>query len=430
MLNELIMNQQNHQRTLRSEAGSVLLSSFMVVVLLTGAGLATLTTTSLNFSKTKNLMNERQAFYLAEAGLAHAKVALNLNIANWSSYATVSPQTLISSTSLSGLGSYKVTIQAASGPGLLMTATGTASDGTSTSVSSVVSIGYSNLTTAFVTGGSLTISGSPTIDGAAGSIQSNNDLTISGSPHIMGNANAVGTYGVQAPGAPVILGFAGGGQPAVSINNVTASTFMSSYDYYLRSNGSVVDANNKQLSDKGKWQCWDPTPAKSATKKDPATNAIWTLTCDTTVNGTFYVDGNVVISASVGTVVSPWITTILSNYSIHVTTRAASLYMRPPLPTDGSFYKSATQNLLFVASQDLWIEGTATQTFASGIARAYEQVAVSGNPTFIGLIVAQDSAGDGSLVTSNSISGNMHLTFTGDLPNPMQGTVQTQSTLY
>jgi hypothetical protein len=139
-----------------------------------------------------------------------------------------------------------------------------------------------------------------------------------------------------------------------------------------------------------------------------------------------------VIDASAGTSLAPWIATILSDYSIHVTSNATVLYMRPPLPTDpGSLYKSTTQNLLFIATGDVLINGTATQTFSSGITRAYEQVSISGNPTYSGgYIIAQDSASSSRLVTSNSISGNMHLTYNGTLTNPVQGLVQTQSTLY
>lgn len=436
---------------LKTESGSALLASTMLIVLLTGAGLAAMTTTSLNQNKTKNLRTEKQAFYLAEAGLAHGKIVLNQNLANWNTYATyTTPTTLIPATSLSGLGSYKVTIQAASGPGLLMTATGTSNDNTSTSTSSLMIIGFANLASAIITGQDLTISGSPTIDGTSGSVFANRNLTISGSPHITMNAEAVGTYTVQSPGAPVVGGFAGGRQPASSINNITASTFSTSYDYLLKSNGDVYNSSGTRLFNSTRstttWNCWTATPAVAATAATgkrpavPATPATWTLTCSTPPNGTFYVQGNAVIGASAGTsLAKPWIATILADLDIHVTTNATALYMRPPVLGDtyngSNLYNSATQNLLFIATGDLWIEGTGTQSFSNGIASAHEQVSISGNPTFSGYIVAQDAASASSTVTSNSISGNMHLTFNGNtlnsnISNPQQGSVQTQSTLY
>src|SRR5437016_4673789 len=72
---------------IKAESGSALLASVMLIVLLTGAGLAAMTTTSVNQQKTKNLRTEKQALYLAEAGLAHGKVVLNQTLANWNAYA-------------------------------------------------------------------------------------------------------------------------------------------------------------------------------------------------------------------------------------------------------------------------------------------------------------------------------------------------------
>lgn len=447
----IAQNARTSRHFLKTESGSALLASTMFIVLLTGAGLAAMTTTSLNQNKTKNLRTEKQAFYLAEAGLAHGKILLNQNLANWNTYAGyTTPHTLVASTALSGLGNYQVTIQGASGPGLLMTSTGTANDNTSTSTSSLMIIGFATTTNAIVTGQDLTISGSPTIDGTSGSVFANRNLTISGSPHITMNAEAAGTYTVQSPGTPVVGGFAGGGQPASSIKNITASTFSTSYDYLLKSNGDVYNSSGMRLFNSTRstttWNCWTATPAvaaKAATKRSPAvaaTPATWTLTCSTPPPGTFYVQGNAVIDASAGSSVSsPWIATILADLNIHVTTNASPLYMRPPVLGDtyngSNLYNSATQNLLFITTGDLWIAGTSTQNFSNGIASAYEQVSISGNPTFSGYIVAQDSASASSLVTSNSISGNMHLTFNGNIlnsniSNPQQGSVQTQSTLY
>jgi hypothetical protein len=398
----------------KAEAGSALLASVLLISLITGAGLTAMMTTSVNQNKAHNLLNDKQAFYLAEAGLAHGKVILNQNIANWNNYAT--PQTLIASTSLAGVGSYTVTIKAASGPGLLMTATGTGPNNASTSVSSLVTIGNSNYGSAFITGTDLTISGNPTIDGTAGGVYANRNLTISGNPHMTTDAMAVGTYTVT--GSPVVSGFAGGGQPSIPVNYVDPSTYYgaSAIDYYLWNDGTVKDTNFNTLATGGTWNCWTLSGGN------------WTVTCSTPPNGTYWSYGTVLITSDVGTQASPWIATILGNYSIEVS--STNLYMRPPAQTDpNGLYKSLTRNLLFVAGHDLKIDGTATQNF-SGIARAYEQVGISGNPTFNGYIIAQDTTNNNSRVTVNNISGNMHLTYNGNLSNGLQGTAQVQSTLY
>jgi len=410
-----LMRKVGHQA---GEAGSALLASVLLITLITGVGLATMTTTGASQNKARNLMNEKQAFYLADAGLAHSLKVLNQNIANWNTYAT--PQTLIASTALAGIGSYTVTIKAASGPGLLLTATGSAPNNASKSMSSLVTRGYSNYGNAFITGQDLTISGSPTIDGTAGGVYANRNLTISGNPHITTNAEAVGTY--TATGLPVVSGFAGGSQPTISVNNVDGMTYYTSgaVDYYLKADGSVYDKNWVLQSAAGTnlWNCWTPAPSANT----------WTLTCSTPPNGTYWVGMVAILQSDAGTAATPWIATILSVDSIEV--RSTTLYMRPPAPTDAQgLYKPLTRNLLFVTSLDLKIVGTATQTF-SGIARAYEQVSVSGAPTLNGYIIAQDSASASPRVTANVISGNMHLTYNGNLANGLQDTAQVQSTLY
>ncbi len=406
------------------ETGSALLASVLLLSLITGAGLATMTTTGVNQNKAQNLLNEKQALYLAEAGLAHGKVVLNsqygANPSIWNTYNTPQPQTLIASTAFAGIGSYQVTIKAASGPGLLLTATGLAPNNASMSISSLVTVGYSNYTSALITGKDLTISGNPTIDGTAGGVYANRNLTVSGNPHMTTDAMAVGTYTVT--GSPVVNGFTGGGQPSIPINNADATTYYntSAVDYYLWNDGSVYDKNWVQLkaADTNTWNCWTPPSGGSNT---------WTLTCSTPPNGTYWVYGVTMITSDVGTQASPWIATILSYYSIQV--QSTNLYMRPPAQTDGGLYQPFTRNLLFVTSMDLKIVGTSTQNF-SGIARAYEQVEISGNPTFNGYIIAQDSANSDTLVSANAISGNMHLTYNGNLDNGLQGTAHVQSTQY
>jgi hypothetical protein len=51
-------------------------------------------------------------------------------------------------------------------------------------------------------------------------------------------------------------------------------------------------------------------------------------------------------------------------------------------------------------------------------------VAVSGNATLTGFIIAEDAAKAGTLVRQNAISGNMTLTYNGNLNNPFPGGIQ------
>ena len=458
MLKPTAMPERSLLRSLQGETGSALLASLMLTVLITGAGLAAMTTSAANQSKSTNVLNSKQASYLAEAGLNHGKLLLHQNILNWSTYASYTTNTsFIPSTPVAGVGSYAVTIKGVSG-GVLLTATGTGPLSAQKSVSTLATLESGNtLGKAFITGQSLLISGSPTFTGTSAGIHANGNLTISGSPKI-GNflnnnaiaptldAEAAGTYTVT--GSPAVTGYAGGNQPQQTINSLTTSTLSSAYDYYFtfavngnHYHGYVYDnLGNEQanLHDGESWGCWQYNTYSYtfnwATWTYTFTPFTWTATCKPT-DATYYVIGDVVISGSISPGGTPtWITTILAYGSVKVT--SADLVVRPPLSTETTLYKSLTQNLLFVANKDILIEGNVNQSF-TGIMSAYEQVGISGNPVVpSGYFLAQDISNAATSpygtnhVDSNYISGNMSLTYNGDLSNSRQGNAIFQATLY
>jgi hypothetical protein len=346
------------------------------------------------------------------------------------------------------VGSYTVTVKAAGATGgaqsaLLLTATGTGLNNAKKSIATVVAIENGNLQkNAFITGQSLLVSGSPTFTGASGGIHANGNLTISGNPTIATNAQASGTYTVT--GSPT-AGFSGGAQPYQTINSLTASQLSNSRDYYFsyiaqgeHFRGRVYDKDGVELAglkDGETWSCWRYNVSADkfnwATWTWYYTPFTWTATC-TPANGTYYVIGDVVLSGTIGTAAAPWITTILAGGSILVT--SPSLVIRPPLSTEAAWYKTATQNLLFVANKDILITGNASQNF-TGIMSAYEQVGISGNPVVAnGYFLAQDvsnaatSLWGTNLVASNYISGNMALTYDGLLATGSQGNAVTKAT--
>lgn len=434
-------------RWMRADSGSALLAATLLVALITGAGLTAFTTSSMNHKKSQNLLNVKQAFYLAESGIAHGRWVLSNQVtANptlWTAYATPQPQTLIPTTPLAGMGSYTVTVQEASGPGLLIKATGTAAHGAAMTVSSLVIRGYPNNGMVMIADKALLISGNPTIDGTAGGIHANGDLTITGSPTIATDAEATGNYFEPGPGHPVVGGYKGGGQPRLSINRVILSTYTNAIDYLLTTETNYIkdpvtkkrvavysalvtdSQGHKQPMSNNTWNCWEWTPPLGAT---PTT---WALKapCVTKVNGTFYVNGNAVILADMGTVLDPWIVTIIANGSVKIASN--SLYMRAPLPTDGPLFKQATENVIIIAYTDVLFQGNPTQSY-TGITRSREQVGISGALVYNGYITAQDGAPAdyGQLFNSSSISGDAHLTYNGNMQNGIQGTIVVESMLY
>jgi Tfp pilus assembly protein PilX len=458
MLKQADMIERTIRRRLRKETGSALLASFVLIFLITSAALAALTTTATNQNKSKNVLNQKQAFYLAEASLAHARRALyNQYLANpnvWVTYSTAQPQTLVPSTSL-GKGSYSATVQAASGGALMIQATGTAPDNASSTVSSLVVVGVANTTgRAFLADKNLKITGNAIVSDVAGGVHANGNLTITSSPSIQTTATASGTYFAPGPGVPAVGGEKGGLKPKISIVRVIIGNYTGAADYTLSTGSStknpitgkkvstwyyatVQDSRGTDLlptdGSISTWNCWKWTSGGSGL-------ATWTLTspCATKLNATLYVNGNVVILANMGDPTdpgNPWITTIISQGSIRVA--SSILNARPPnQSTEPTLYKSATENILFIAQTDILIEGTANQKFY-GITKAREQVGITGNPVYYGYITAQDAANVSLLVGSptdpgggsNYVSGALNLSYKGDLQSSV-GTVVSQSTLY
>jgi hypothetical protein len=405
----------------QGERGTALLASVLLMALITGAGLAAVMTTSTNLSSSQNLITSKQAFYLAEAGLQHGRLVLSqqygLDPNIWNTYAI--PQTLIETTQLGTIGSYTVTIQNASGPGLQMTSTGTAPGNATATVTTLVIVGYTNFNRAFRAGRDLTISGDVLFSGTAGGVHANGGLTISGNPHFSSDATASGTYTVT--GAPTFGGSASGagGVAQMPINRVSVEQYYDVRDYLLHSDGKVYSVSNPSQPlpmPGGLWNCWRYI------------SPMWILTCGLTVNGTLYANGNVQIAVDVGSTANPWIATIIAEGYIRVSPR--TVVMRRPLQSDpGGLFKIKSENLLFEAGTDILVEGTPTQSF-TGIMRAREQVSITGGSSVTGYFIANDAASNSSLVTGNLIGGPAQITYNGDMANGAQNTVQVMSTVY
>lgn len=451
------MGAKNFRRNLQGETGSALLASFMLVTLITGAGLSAMTASSVNQNKAKNVVGSKQALYIAEAALNHGKMTLHQNIANWNTYAAyTTAQTLVSSTAFAGIGSYTVTIKAANNNALLMTATGTVTSSTtasltdsSKSISTLLVLDNGNLLgNAFITGKNLLVSGDPVFSGTSGGIHANGNLTISGKPTIATNAQTTGTYTVT--GTPTVAGFAGGGQPQQTINTLTASQLSGNYDYYFSFTYNSSDSTYHGLvyqrgvgliadvAPGATWNCWQYTPYSywwsSTDWTYYYTPFIWTATCQPP-DGTYFVLGDAVISGNgIGTDATPWVTTILAYGSIHALS-PDKIVARPPLSTETALYRSQTKNLLFVANMDVKITGNVNQSF-TGIISAYGQVGISGDSVVNGYVLAQDVSTQATYyygtnyVDSNYISGKMKLTYNGDLATGSQGNAVPQATLY
>src|SRR5712691_18931 len=408
---------------LKAQAGVILVTTLLLLILLTGVGLTSLATFGVNRSQSQNLLSTKQAFELADAGIQYAQKYLNQHQSLWSTYASATPQTLIPSTTLTGFGTFTVSVQDGGNGSLQVTSTGTGSNNAQAVITGLVGLGPYVPEDAVTVDQNLTISGNATIAGSNGGVHANGNLTISSSPTI--SANATAYYNYTATGTPKVNGVAAGNQTIAAIPLMKANMFSTSYDFRLSWDGNVYNqAGIAQPLSGGMWNCWSFSSATKAPKKkkkkasppSPTTSPVWKLSCPSTINGTLYFEGtDVSIPTSVGTTQAPWITTLIVERSIDIT--AQSLIARAPTSTDGALFKPGTQNFLFISDEDIHI-GSLSGGNLTGVVTAYGQVGIEGNPTMYGYVVAQDGSNLSGLVTANSLSGGLNLTWNGDLPIP------------
>ncbi len=238
---------------------------------------------------------------------------------------------------------------------------------------------------ALAVGTDLTISGAASITGLNGSVHANGDLLISGNPTVAQNATASATYTVG--GNPLIGGASGGGYPPEAIPAVVPSDYLSNADYILKSNGNVEDDLGNVIATNA-FAGWVWGGSK------------WDIAASTSIDGTYYIEGDAVISGQPGDPFNPWRVTIIAEGSVEI---AGSPNIQYNLP-----------DLLIVAGGDLKINGNINQTL-EGYFLVHEQVEVSGNPTLVGAIVAEDVEDLHGLVHENKISGTMNLLYNGDM---------------
>jgi hypothetical protein len=390
--------------------------------------MAAVMTTSVNQNRSKNVLTSKQAFYLADAGIQHAKTFLNQNQGSWNTYAAAQAQTLLPYTSLASTGGYSVTAKDGGNGSLLLTSTGTAAGTATAVVQSLMTLTLSYTPKyAFITGHNFSISGNASIQGAGGGVHANGNLVLWDSPTIATDATASGSY---SPGTSTIGGISGGSTLPEPIPSITptdiSNKFYASRDYLLASDGNVYDKNGAvQPTSGGKWNGW---------KYSAPT---WTMSGNSTINGTLYVNGDVEIAGSVGSTASPWIVSIIAAGSINVSSR--NIAVRPPASTDGALYKAATQNILFLAGGDLYIhrqDEIGTQTFGTstspGLLLAYEQIKVIGTSTMTinGTLLAADAPTVSNVVTAapslTSLATNVKINYAGNLSNATLGAASVQ----
>lgn len=240
---------------------------------------------------------------------------------------------------------------------------------------------------AVVTNGDLDISGNIAINGTEGGVHSNDDLVISGgSATVDGAVTASGDYTGSLPGS--------GGAAPLPVQQIRASDYLAYADFILTSAGTMTDADGTVLCASAPCNEWS---------FDGGTGT-WSISSTAPAGGTYYVEGEVKITGSPGSVASPVILTIIAEGSIDISGS-------PDISAD-------TPELLFVTDGDLSISGgldALDPLTAQGQMLVHEQVSMSGNPSVGGQLIVENAATVSTLVTANSISGNVTITYNGGL---------------
>lgn len=399
-------------RVVGDDCGIALPLALMAFVVLGALSSAILSIGGSEAQIASNHLRSVQADFLAEAGLEHAFNALRTTpILMTNANATL--QNIVANSQLGGagsaIGSYNVQYQTAGPNTVRVVSTGISAIGGSQKIRrATMSTSFSS-NDAIRTGGPLSISGNPTGNGQCGNVHTNNNLTMSGNPTFSGDATASGTYTVS--GNPNVGPGSGGGQPEKTIPVVNPTDFLNAAKasllanqiFQMKSNGQVLDGNNNLITtlvsggDYNEWRYIAGSPA------------LWNLSGNTGINGTYYLEGNVTVSGNPGSVSTPWVTTLIATGDLVVSGN-------PEIQTH-------LIDTLFIAGLDIKISGNPNNGF-NGLIAAHEQFMLSGNPTINGFLIAEDASSTSNTVTSNTVNGNLTITYSCGLNPPLQGPLQ------
>jgi hypothetical protein len=136
-------------------------------------------------------------------------------------------------------------------------------------------------------------------------------------------------------------------------------------------------------------------------------SGVWKASSSTITDGMFYVEGDFSTTGSP----AGWQTTIIAEGYINFGGNA-----------DIANYKDANdtadiQNLFLVAGTDIEFSGNPSNTI-QGMMAAKEQLSISGTVTLEGFLIAADVDTSENLVTSNTISGSLTVTYNGEIVAP------------
>lgn len=281
---------------------------------------------------------------------------------------------------------------------------------------------------AILVNGDLSLKGSLNILGSEGNVHANGNLSLNGnSATVMGDATSTGTFTANPNWTPTGGGEFGGGRPYVNVPEIKASDYKNQADFILTAAGTIT-TNPLNVCSSG---C-PPMPTHWTFSA-----GTWSLNGNNATTGTLYVEGSVSISGNPpgGGPSNLIALSVIAEGSINITGRP-------------KFTPENAAKIQFVTNGDLTIGGNADlddPTQVEGQIMVREQFEVGGNPEFQGRVMVQNVDGatnaydattkpwgrrQGSILTSNTIHGNMTVTYNGTLGTISTTTTSTGATTY
>ncbi len=250
----------------------------------------------------------------------------------------------------------------------------------------------------------LKINGEMQLTGSNSRVHSNTSIEIPGNPRIDGMVSSVGSISIS--GSPT-LGGQNPNAPPVDIPHIYPPDFRADANFIFTKDCKVKRASdNVVLADAstGKWHGWDCASGDKWTMGDSSPSG-------GLQNGFIYVEGNAVIS---GSPTADWNLTLVTEGYIEVSGNPNfEAFGNHATDPDATSLRPEVRDLLFVAGNDLKINGNPSQKF-HGVMAAHMEVSVSGNPNYQGRIIAENGAGQEvttgqtpeNIVDQNEFSGN------------------------
>ena len=259
---------------------------------------------------------------------------------------------------------------------------------------------------ALLVNGDLNMAGSAAVIGTQGSVHANGNLLVDGNAvNIAQTATATGTLTANANWAPGDL--MSGGMPMIPVPDIQASDYMSDADFILRSDGRITNLAGTTVycnaSSNGN-ACRNITPPGGTAAFGwtfGGTPPAWDLSQNQANSATYYAQTNVRITGNPGTNAAPILLTIIAEGNIEIT---GNPDLRP----------EPTSELQFVTNRDLRIAGNLGIPLAfEGRILVREQIDFAGNSTLAGQVIVQNVPSVSTLVTNNTVTGNVTLSYNG-----------------